>query len=97
VLDALRDAEDALARYSASRDSVANAARARASAQRTAVLTRQRYNAGTATLIDALEAERQRDLADQTLTQSTATMTGYYVAIQKALGLGWQDTSAANP
>jgi len=89
VLGALRDAEDALARYGASRQSVASAARSSNAAERTLTLTRQRFEAGTASRIDLLEAERQSMSARQSLAQATATMTANYIAIQKALGLGW--------
>ena len=54
----------------------------------------QRYKAGTATLIDTLDAERQRVAAEQNLTSATAGLTGDYIALQKALGLGW---TAASP
>ena len=73
----------------ARRQTVANAARSLATAERSAKLMRQRFDAGTATMIDVLDAERQRTSAQQTLSQSTAAMTADYVAIQKALGLGW--------
>lgn len=89
VLNALKDAEDSLSRYAARRQTVANAARSLATAERSAKLMRQRFDAGTATMIDVLDAERQRTSAQQTLSQSTAAMTADYVAIQKALGLGW--------
>lgn len=90
VLTALRDAEDALSRYAARRATVAAAGRAKASADRAAALMRQRYDAGVATLIDTLDAERQRTAAEQSLVQATAAMTADYVALQKALGLGWR-------
>jgi NodT family efflux transporter outer membrane factor (OMF) lipoprotein len=94
VLGALRDAEDALARYGASRDAVASAARALTAAQHSATLLRQRYDAGAGTLTDALDAERQRNSAQASLSQATAAMTRNYVALQKALGLGWQEPAA---
>lgn len=90
VLGALRDAEDSLSRYAARRLTVASAARSLASADRAARLMRQRFDAGTATMIDVLDAERQRVSAEQSLSQATAAMTNDYVAIQKALGLGWE-------
>lgn len=90
VLDALRDSEDALSRFGARRLSVASAARSKASADRTAALMRQRFDAGTATRIQLLDAERQSLSAAQALTQGTAAMTADYIALQKALGLGWQ-------
>lgn len=90
VLNALRDAEDSLSRFAARRNSVAVAARAKATADRAAGLMQQRYRAGVATLIDTLDAERQRTAAEQSLVEATAAMTADYVALQKALGLGWQ-------
>ncbi len=89
VLGALRDAEDSLSRYGTSRQTVASAARTRASAERTVALTRQRFASGTASRIEVLDAERQLINADQSLTQATAAMTANYIAVQKALGLGW--------
>lgn len=91
VLEALKDAEDALAQYGAQRQVVASAARTQSSADRAASLMRQRFNAGTATLIDTLDTERQRAASEQSLAQATAGMTNGYIALQKALGLGWQD------
>jgi NodT family efflux transporter outer membrane factor (OMF) lipoprotein len=90
VLAALRDAEDSLSRFRARRNTVATLARAKASADRSAVLMQQRYRAGAATLIDTLDAERQRVAAEQSLSQAVAGLTNDYVALQKALGLGWR-------
>ncbi|HWK35524.1 efflux transporter outer membrane subunit [Sphingomonas sp.] len=90
VLAALQDAEDSLSRFGHRRESLAALARIKTSADRAATLMQQRQRAGTATLIDALDAERQRVLAEQNLTAATAGLTTDYIAIQKALGLGWQ-------
>jgi multidrug efflux system outer membrane protein len=89
VLTALRDAEDSLARFRDRRIAVAELARNRDLAERTARLTAERYRAGTATRIDQLGAERQQISAEQNLLTARAALTGDFVAIQKALGLGW--------
>jgi len=89
VLAALRDAEDALSRYGTRRQAVANAARSKAAADTTALLMRQRFEAGTATRIELLDAERQKIAADQSLIQAKAQMTTDFIALEKALGLGW--------
>ncbi len=91
ILGALRDTEDALARFRASRATVAILARAKASADRSANLTQQNYQAGKVSRIDALGAERQRIDAEDSLAAATAGLTAHYVALQKALGLGWSD------
>ncbi len=89
VLGALRDAEDALSRFRYRRVTVATLARAKASADEAAALSAQRYQAGTTTLIDLLDTRRQQIAADQSLSQSEAALTGDFISIQKALGLGW--------
>jgi NodT family efflux transporter outer membrane factor (OMF) lipoprotein len=89
VLSALKDAEDALSRFGHRRETVASLLRSKASADRAADLMQQRFRAGTATLIDTLDAERQRVSAEQNLSAGTAGLTGDFIALQKALGLGW--------
>ncbi len=89
VLRALQDAEDSLSRFGHRRETVASLARSKASADRAAALMQQRFRAGTATLIDTLDAERQRVAADQNLSAGIAGLTGDFVSLQKALGLGW--------
>jgi len=65
VLSALQDAETALSRFGRQRENVARLAAAEASAARGAELTRQRQAAGTASLIDSLDTERQRTQTEQ--------------------------------
>jgi NodT family efflux transporter outer membrane factor (OMF) lipoprotein len=89
VLDALRDAEDALSRFRHGRISVATLARAKVSADQALALAQQRYRAGTTNLIDVLDSSRQQVSAQQNLVQAEASLTRSFVAIQKALGLGW--------
>lgn len=89
VLAALQDAETSLSRFGHQRQTVAALAQVAVSADRTAKLMRQRYDAGAATLSDALDAERQALEAERNLAAATAALTGSFVAIQKSLGLGW--------
>jgi NodT family efflux transporter outer membrane factor (OMF) lipoprotein len=89
VLSALRDAEDSLSRFRYRRITVATLARAKLAADEAAALSRQRYAAGTTTLTDLLDTERQQIDAEQNLSVAEAGLTGDFVAIQKALGLGW--------
>lgn len=91
VLDALRDAEDALARYRQRRKTVATTARAKAAAQRAAMLMQVRQQSGTTSVIDVLDTERQLLNAEQNLAQAEAALTGDFISLQKALGLGWAE------
>ncbi|QJE03499.1 TolC family protein [Massilia forsythiae] len=90
VLGALRDAESALSRFRQRRATVATIARNKAAADRAAMLMAARQRAGTASLIDVLDTERQQISAEQNLAQAQAALTGDFVALHKALGLGWQ-------
>jgi NodT family efflux transporter outer membrane factor (OMF) lipoprotein len=89
VLTALRDAEGSLSRFRNRRLVVASLARARQSADEAVALSVQRYRAGTTTLIDLLDAQRQQIAAQQNLSLAEAGLTQDFVAIQKALGFGW--------
>ena len=90
VLKALDDAETSLARYGTQQEDVHVLQRLMASADHAALLQRQRYDGGTATLIDTLDTERQRVSAEQALAQAQAGLTQDYVALQKSFGLGWE-------
>jgi NodT family efflux transporter outer membrane factor (OMF) lipoprotein len=97
VLAALQDAESALARFGGQRTNVDALMRAEASATRSAALARTRHAGGTATLSEQMEAERQRLSASQSRIQAQAQMTIAFVALQKALGLGWTEGWAQPP
>jgi outer membrane protein TolC len=97
VLAALQDAEDSLSRFGHQRENVAQLMEARDSAARAAELTRARYAGGTASLIDLLDTERQRVSTEESLAQAQAMLTEDYVALQKSLGLGWQDALSPSP
>jgi len=90
VLKALDDAETSLSRYGTQQVEVLELRRVMASADQAAILQRQRYDGGTATLIDTLDTERQRVAAEQALAEAEAGLTQDYVALQKSLGLGWE-------
>jgi outer membrane protein TolC len=89
VFAALRDADDALPRFRYRHITVASLARAKASAGEAAALSCERHAAGTSTLIDLLDKQRAQNDANQSLSAATTELTGDFVTIQKALGLGW--------
>lgn len=90
VLQALRDADVALSRYGHQRQNVIVQRRREASAERAAELTRQRYRAGTATMLESLDAERTRVFAQQDRISGDAKLVKNFVALQKSLGSGWR-------
>jgi outer membrane protein TolC len=89
VLAALRDAEDALSRFRNRRAAVATLARSEESAAQSVQLNAQRYQAGTITLVSYLDVQRRHLASEQQLSTAKANLTNDFVAIQKAMGFGW--------
>ena len=90
VLGALRDVEDALSAFRATRETVASQARGEASSAKLAQLAGQRFELGSGTRIALLQAELDHNAAQARLSRSKAQLTIDFVALQKALGLGWE-------
>ncbi len=90
MLGALQDAENSLARFGAQRIAFARALDAQQRAQSTVQLQDQRLAAGTASRVEKLNAERQSVQAQMAATSARAELTTAFVAVEKALGLGWQ-------
>ncbi len=89
VLTALEDVENALVALAQERTragKLTEAARAYGDAAR---LSRAQYQAGSATFLDVLDAERSAYSAQDSLLQSRVLITTDYISLQKALGGGW--------
>ena len=97
VLSALNDAENALTRFGGDRITFGKALDAQVQGARTVVLQRQRADAGTIGDSDALTAERQQIQLALAVIDAQAELSSDYVAVQKALGLGWNISSAEIP
>jgi len=94
VLEALGDAETSLSRFGNTRQQLGQLVRAEAAAARAARLNAQRMAAGTSSVLDQLDIERQRLSASIAVAQATAQLTNSYVGVQKSLGLGWSEPAA---
>ena len=90
VLAALQDANGSLSRYGHQREHLATLQQVQASADRSATLMRQRYTAGTSSLIDLLDTERTQFSAQQNVVAGEAELLKDFVSLQKSLGLGWR-------
>lgn len=90
VLAALQDANTALSRYGHQREHLVRLRQVQDYAERSAELTRQRYTAGVATLIDLLDTQRSEFAAQQDVVAGQAELLQDFVSLQKSLGLGWQ-------
>jgi NodT family efflux transporter outer membrane factor (OMF) lipoprotein len=90
VLAALQDANTSLSRYGHQREHLATLQQVQASADRSATLMRQRYTAGTSSLIDLLDTQRTQFSAQQNVVSGQAELLKDFVSLQKSLGLGWR-------
>lgn len=97
VLGALQDAENALTRFGGQRVTFAKALETEQEARHAADLQHQRAAAGTIALGDALNADRQALQSRLGALQARAGLTTDYIAVAKALGLGWTPQPAGTP
>ena len=91
VLSALQDAERALARFGQQRVALATAAQIKLQADSAADLNRQRFAAGAISLADLNRALRDQQQASADLIRAKGALTLTWIALQKSLGLGWQE------
>ncbi|TNE64408.1 MAG: efflux transporter outer membrane subunit [Alphaproteobacteria bacterium] len=89
VLGALEDVENAIVSFSREREryqGLATSARAYQEANR---LSQLRYKHGSSSFLDVLDAERALYSAEDSLLQSRVAITSNFIALNKALGGGW--------
>lgn len=91
VLTALRETEQALARYAGELDRNRALQRAERSAGEAARLSRLRFDLGAESFLQLIEAERQRADARATRAQSDAALAEAQVSLFRALGGGWEN------
>ncbi len=89
VLGALRDVEDALARYNAEETRRASLMNAVTAAQGSLQIAQDQYRTGFVPFVNVLQAENALLNARDQLTQSDAGVASDLVAVYKALGGGW--------
>ncbi|MBV8603579.1 MAG: efflux transporter outer membrane subunit [Pelomonas sp.] len=90
VLQALNDANTALARYGQQRRSFASLREQQDAAARGLELTTQRRRAGVATELDLLDAQRALLEAREQSLSAEAELLQDFASLHKSLGLGWQ-------
>ena len=91
VLSALQDAERTLARFGQQRVALAARAQIKLQADSAANLNRQRFAAGAISLADLNRALRDQQQASADLVRAKGALTLAWIALQKSLGLGWQE------
>jgi outer membrane protein, multidrug efflux system len=89
VLTALEDVENAATALTQERTKYQKLEAAAASYREAARLARTLYQNGASSFLDVLDAERSLYSAEDTLIQSRVAIATDYVALNKALGGGW--------
>lgn len=94
VLRAIAEAETAVVRFAASRRDAAGLGAAAGQLADRAGLERLRYDAGDISRLEVLLAERSANRAADLRAESAGRLALDFVALQKALGGGWQTAAA---
>jgi NodT family efflux transporter outer membrane factor (OMF) lipoprotein len=97
VLGALRDVEDALARYRSEETRRQHLALEVTAIKASLVIAQDQYRTGFVTFINVLQAENALLNAEDQLTQSNALVLTDLIAVYKALGGGWQTSDGTVP
>jgi NodT family efflux transporter outer membrane factor (OMF) lipoprotein len=98
VLGALRDVEDALARYRTDEERRASLEQSVTASNASLVIAEDQYKTGLVTFINVLQAENASLNAQDQLVQANAQAVTDIVAVYKALGGGWScSTSGGGP
>ena len=90
VLEAFEEVQNALVNFNREEQRRVKLRRAARSSVESAVLARQRFDAGVDGFLDVLDAERTQLEAENSLAISETTAALDLIAIYKALGGGWQ-------
>ena len=89
VLGALEDVENAIVAYRQERIKNGRLAAATASYRKASELAQSLYQSGSSSFLDVLDAERSLYSAEDSLLTSTVAIANTYIALNKALGGGW--------
>lgn len=92
VLTALEDVENASVSLAQQRIKSQKLSASAAGYREAARLSRTLYEGGSSSFLDVLTAERSLYTAETSLIQSRVATAKYYVALNKALGGGWDGT-----
>ena len=93
VLSAFRDVDDAMTNFTAEQQRHDQLVTAEKASRHALELSNIRYERGLSDYLDVLTAQRTLLSAQQSLADSTATITTNLVALYKALGGGWDVTA----
>jgi NodT family efflux transporter outer membrane factor (OMF) lipoprotein len=97
VLDAVQDVDQAISRYNAEQNRLADLSRARDAALHAFTLSSERYERGLTDYINVLDAEREQFALEAQYVISRRMAGVQLVRLYKALGGGWEHYQAVPP
>jgi multidrug efflux system outer membrane protein len=97
VLNALKETEQALSAYGAELDRHASLKTARDQSAEALRLAQVRFQAGGASFLDVLDAERTLVSAEAALASSDEALVSDQITVFKALGGGWEEAPPTAP
>ncbi|MBI4581899.1 MAG: efflux transporter outer membrane subunit [Planctomycetes bacterium] len=96
ILTALEDVENALVAYRQDQQRWHHLGKAVDASHRALEVATERYRKGLADFLSVLESQRSLYLTQDQLAQSEADVVANYIALNKALGGGWQTIEEGN-
>jgi NodT family efflux transporter outer membrane factor (OMF) lipoprotein len=90
VINAVQDADNAIARYTADQEQLKDLTRAFNASQRAVELAQQRYDRGLTDFLNVIDAERQHYALEDQYTSAQQSAGDAFVFLYRALGGGWE-------
>ncbi|MFI4869006.1 MAG: efflux transporter outer membrane subunit [Steroidobacterales bacterium] len=90
VIDAVRDADTAIANYDAQERRLDNLAAAMMASERAVSLAQQRYDRGLTDFLNVVDAERTQYSLEDQYTTAQQSAADAFIYLYKALGGGWE-------
>jgi len=90
IIEAVQDADTAIANFDAQQRSLDNLANAMAASERALSLAQQRYDRGLTDFLNVVDAERQQYSLEDQYTAAQQAAADAFIYLCKALGGGWE-------
>ncbi len=90
IIDAVQDADTAIANYDAQEQRLDNLAEAMTASERALSLAQQRYDRGLTDFLNVVDAERQQYSLEDQYTTAQQSAAEAFIYLYKALGGGWE-------
>jgi len=97
VIDAVQDADSAIARFDAQEQRLKDLADAITASERALVVAQQRYDRGLTDFLNVVDAERELYSLEDQYTAAQQSAADAYIYLNEALGGGWDASQVPTP